>query len=149
MHTETWNTGKLRGTIHASPVALSLSDGAFGLEETLKRKAERHQVYLSNLFLLYKSFAQCSRSFYSHKTPAKDALHLQEASVAVVTHLKGKSLPSRYWGLQTSRGLVDALKGCPNLKVICIWPSIRISPLNLFCYFCFLKFLRPDLGMYL
>lgn len=32
-------------------MALSLSDGAYGLEETLKRKAERQQVYLSNFFL--------------------------------------------------------------------------------------------------
>lgn len=87
-------------------MALSLSDGAYGLEETLKRKAERQQVYLSNLFLMYRSFALCSRSFYSYsrsfysyKTPVKDAVHPQETSVAVAAHLKGESLPSRYWSL--------------------------------------------------
>lgn len=74
-------------------MALSLSDGVHGLEETLKRKAGRQQVCLSNLFLMYRDLLYAleasiptrlqSKMPYTHKKRLLQLQHISRASLCL------------------------------------------------------------------
>ena len=109
-----------------------------------KKSRDTKCVWL--IFLLHRSLAQCSRSFHPNKTTVVNAWE----DVIRVTR-------SIYYSCSTSQELVSTYHlvmgscrlqefcGCPEgvrpyHKVICIWPSIWISPLNLFPWFVFCLF---------
>lgn len=123
--------------------------GHMALEETLKRKAERQQVCLSNLFLMYRDLLYAleasiptrlqSKMPYTHKKRLLQLQHISRASLYLPDSGVCR-LPGVQWmpwgGVLISRPFVyDLLSKFP------LW--------IFFCYFCFLKFLRPDPGMHL